>query len=150
MRFQEDTPPISEEHVSTWKIGADLGAKNKVIEEVLHFLNERIPITPSAMFKYRLCLDEAITNAITHGCKGRTDASVQVDLYWSRESWVLKVLDDGPGFDPCGVVDPTAPGRQFEEHGRGIMILKRYSDSVTYSKGGRELTVRVKCAEPVV
>ena len=127
MKFQENAPAITDEHVKHWEIGASTEDKNQVIEKILHYLKERGQCrSPSTMFRYRLCIDEALTNSITHGCAGLESPRISVDLYYSSCSWSLRVSDPGPGFEGEAVPDPSAPGQQFLESGRGLLILERY------------------------
>ncbi len=144
MQFQVNAPAISEAHVKHWEIDASSGAKNRVIEEILKYLSDRVAISPSAMFKYRLCMDEALTNSITHGSKDVASPVIHVDLFWSSNSWVVKILDQGPGFAPEAVGDLSQPGCQFQENGRGILIMDRYCASLVFSQGGREVTLRME------
>ncbi len=144
MKFQDDAPSIVESHVQSWTISSSSDEKNQVIEGILRALADRATLTPSQMFKYRLCMDEALTNAITHGSAGVPDAQVSVDLFWAESSWVIRVLDSGEGFVPKDVPDLSEPGQEFQERGRGILIMERYCEDLIYSSGGSEVTIRMK------
>ena len=148
MKFQETAPTITDEHVKHWEMSPTTEDKNQVIEETLHYLQEQGQCrTPSIMFRYRLCMDEALTNSITHGCQGLENPVISVDLFCSLSSWSLRVSDPGPGFEGATVPDPTAPGQQFLEHGRGLLILERYCSDLVYSQGGREVTLTMEMEE---
>ena len=138
MEFIAEAPQIAEAHVESWSIDPDPAEKNRVIDAIILHLSSSYKLGPSVLFKYRLCLDEAITNAIIHGCRGVNDARVMVDFYHSGGKWALKVTDPGPGFDPNEVPDPSEPGSEFKESGRGILILQRYTDKLVFSKRGTE------------
>lgn len=143
MEFVSDTPVIEEEHVERWVIPPVAERKNRVIEEIIGYLSQRQTLSPSMLFRYRLCLDEALTNAITHGCPGGEERPVEVDFYWSTDSWAVRVVDQGPGFRPEDLPDPDAPGAELSEHGRGVLILQRFTESLTYAQGGREVLLRM-------
>ncbi len=137
MEFVAELPEIKEEPIQEWSIAPDPVLKNRVIDDIIHFLGQRHSLGPSVLFKYRLCLDEAITNAVTHGARGVDDPKIKIQFFWSETSWVLLVEDPGEGFDPQQVPNPTDPGNEFREQGRGILILERYTDRLVYSEGGR-------------
>ena len=147
MEFVSDKPVIEEEHVEHWLIAPAPERKNQVIEEIIAYLSQRLALTPSMLFRYRLCLDEALTNAITHGCPGGEQLPVEVDFHWCAESWVLRVVDQGPGFCVEDLPDPDAPGAELSEHGRGVLILQRFTESLTYAQGGREVVLRMSFEE---
>ena len=146
MEFRERAPEIEGEHIQNWKLTADPADKNRIIEEILDHLGGRVTLSASTLFRSRLCLDEALTNAITHG-SDEDGLPIEVDFYWATHSWAVRVLDQGPGFDPADVQDPDEPGSEFLESGRGILILERYCERVVYSRGGREVTLVMKLEE---
>ncbi|MFN0058278.1 MAG: ATP-binding protein [Planctomycetota bacterium] len=143
MEFVAQAPVIKEQHIQTWTIGPDPVLKNRVIDDVIQFLAQKKPLGPSALFKYRLCVDEAITNSITHGCKG-THQTVTIHFHWSPHAWAMQITDKGPGFDQKSIPDTNSPGNEYLEHGRGIMILQRYTDRLLYSDNGRQQTFWIR------
>ena len=110
---------------------------------------ERRSLTPSTLFRSRLCLDEALTNSITHGCPGGPEQKVSVDFHFSDESgiWGVRIRDHGPGFQPEELPSPHDPGADMLEHGRGIVILQRFTVSLSFGHGGREVVFRMQCEE---
>ena len=149
MEFVSDNPVIEEGHVERWVIAPVPERKNRVIEQIIEYLSQNQTMTPSLLFRYRLCLDEALTNAITHGCPDGEQLDVEVDFHWSPESWAVRIVDQGPGFDAEDLPDPDAPGAELSEHGRGVLILQRFTDSLTYAQGGREVVLRMRSQEDV-
>ena len=147
MEFVSDNPVIEEEHIEHWVIPPVPEWKNKVIEEVIGHLSQRVALSASMLFRYRLCLDEALTNAITHGCPQGEQLPVEVDFYWCPGSWAVRVVDQGPGFRAEDLPDPDAPGAELAEGGRGVLILQRFTESLTYAQGGREVVLRMSSKE---
>lgn len=94
---------------------------------------------PDALFAIRLSLEEAITNAVKHG--NHCDPARRVHLRFSvdDEQAVIYVADDGGGFDPARVPDPTMPNRLSLPNGRGIMLMRAYMDDVQYNRQGNEV-----------
>ena len=140
VEFLDESPEIEEPLAKQWELAPDGGMKNEVIEEIIEFLGGRERMNPSLHFRYRLVIDEALTNALQHGCPDG-EGRVEVACHVSPSRCVIRVEDQGPGFTFDTVPDPTAPGNEFREHGRGILIMDRYAQRVAYSEGGRQVTL---------
>jgi serine/threonine-protein kinase RsbW len=100
--------------------------------EMFHFGDE-------ATFAIKLALEEAMTNAVKHGNCNDASKSITVRYAVNEERVVIIVRDDGPGFTPEEIPDPTAPERISLPNGRGIMLMKAYMDEVHYRADGREV-----------
>jgi len=114
--------------------------KNRVIAEVMALLLAE-PIDASDQFRLRLCLDEAIQNAISHGNEDDPGKTVSVSVFEAEGSWELMVRDQGHGFSPRAVPDPRETPGLEGEGGRGLLILKEYMDGLKYFDGGRTLVL---------
>jgi len=76
-------------------------------------------------------LREAIANAVRHGNKMDLRRRVGVEYELSEREVILRVSDEGEGFDPSAVPDPTAPENLLRPGGRGIFFMKQLMDRVT-------------------
>lgn len=76
---------------------------------------------------------EAVANAIQHG--NRSDASklVTVDLGIDHGDLLIRVHDQGVGFDENGVPNPLEPENLLRRNGRGILLMKQYMDQIEYT-----------------
>lgn len=94
-----------------------------------------------AVFAVKLALEEAVSNAIKHG-NGR-DPSKSVVVEWDvREHEVeLRVCDQGQGFCPACVPDPTLEENLCLPHGRGVMLMRAYMSEVSFNKRGNCVTM---------
>jgi serine/threonine-protein kinase RsbW len=99
---------------------------------------------PQDVFAVRLCLDEAVANAIEHGNGGDPRKRVRVHFYVTTERVLAEVEDDGPGFDPAEVPDPLAPGHEDRLSGRGLFLMRRYATWCRHSARGNRVTL-CKC-----
>ena len=117
-----------------------IAGKNRAISEVLAVLlaDGRRAADP---FRLRICLDEAIQNAIDHGNGGDAAKVVSLTVLESAEGWEVLVRDQGRGFLPEEVPDPRLGPQVEAEGGRGLLILREYMDSVRYYEGGRTLVL---------
>src|SRR5881409_2564191 len=70
-------------------------------------------------FNLRTALAEALANAIAYGNLHDTSRVVRVRVEADRLGVRIHVRDDGAGFDPAGVPDPTLPQNLEREVGRG-------------------------------
>lgn len=93
----------------------------------------------SDIFAIQLALEEALTNAVKHGNCCDPDKTVTIRFRVTPERAVIIVRDEGPGFEPETVPDPTHPDRLPLPNGRGIMLLRAYMDEIEYRDHGREL-----------
>lgn len=93
----------------------------------------------SVTFAIKLAMEEALTNAVKHGNQFDPSKPVTVRFAVSDEMVAVIVRDEGGGFVPDEIPDPTAPDRLPLPNGRGIMLLKAYMDKVEYRDNGREV-----------
>jgi anti-sigma regulatory factor (Ser/Thr protein kinase) len=92
-----------------------------------------------------LALQEAVANAIRHGCHNDPTKYVQCCVTFDDRGEILIVVrDPGGGFDPGAVPDPLAPANQLKSSGRGIFLINNLMDEVGFAAGGSELQMRKK------
>lgn len=92
-----------------------------------------------------IAVREAVANAVKHGNRQDPEKQVEVDLDVEEDVVVIRVLDEGPGFDVDSVDDPLAPENMLKPSGRGIFYMKRFMDDIDYSfrpDGGTVVTLR--------
>ncbi len=92
-----------------------------------------------AKFSVKLALEEALTNAIKHGNGGDPSKRITIRYAVSSTKAVIVIRDEGTGFKPEKIPDPTTPDRLPVPSGRGIMLIKAYMDEVVYRDNGREV-----------
>ena len=99
---------------------------------------------------------ESVINAIKHG--NRFDPSKLVTVEFSLDSaavpaaLVIRITDEGEGFDPVEVADPLAPENLLRSSGRGIFFMRSFMDDVTIkrgSQGGMEVRMVKKLSTAV-
>ena len=86
-----------------------------------------------AAFGVEMAIREAVTNAVVHG--NQEDESRQVEITFSSSAGELEieVRDQGKGFDPAGVADPTDPENIMKTSGRGIFLIRSFMDDVQWT-----------------
>ncbi len=108
--------------------------KKAILQELQH-----CRFCAEAQFAIKLALEEALTNAVKHGNRSDPSKKVIVRYAVTPEKAVIIVRDEGGGFIPEDIPDPTTPDRLPLPAGRGIMLMRAYMDEVEYRDQGREV-----------
>ena len=90
-------------------------------------------------FAVQLALEEAFVNAVNHGNK--TDPAKQVHFSWLIERNLIRfqVEDEGEGFDPDSVPDPTDEEHIMVASGRGVLLIRGFMDRVDFNEKGNSV-----------
>jgi serine/threonine-protein kinase RsbW len=116
-------------------------------EELAPFLEEvaaalaGLGCTPDACRDVRVALHEAVVNGLQHGNQGDPAKRVRVLYRLGPDALVAEVEDEGPGFDPDGVPDPTAPENLEKTSGRGLLMMRHFMTWVRFSGRGNRVTL---------
>ena len=91
-----------------------------------------------------ISLTEAVNNAILHGNKA--DANKIVRIIIKRQAWLLSfwVSDEGEGFDPKSVPDPTATENLLHIGGRGVFLMQKLCHNLHFHDNGRTVEMNFK------
>ena len=81
-------------------------------------------------------LTEAVTNAILHGNRARPTKKVYVSTQCAAQTLSFTIRDEGNGFNPDAVPDPTTPENLSQEGGRGVFLMRQLCDKVLFSENG--------------
>lgn len=84
-----------------------------------------------------LALDEALVNAIRHGCGLDPDKAVSVRARFGPRRLRVRIADPGEGFDPAQVADPLSGAGLRQDGGRGVLLMRELVDALEYRDGGR-------------
>jgi serine/threonine-protein kinase RsbW len=103
----------------------------KAAAAVAEFLS-RSGISDDAAFGIDMAVREAVTNAVIHGNRQDENKTVDVTLKSSPEAVEISVHDQGPGFNPEDVPDPTAAENILKASGRGIFFMRTFMDEVDW------------------
>jgi serine/threonine-protein kinase RsbW len=91
-----------------------------------------------------ISLTEAVTNAITHGNHYDENKVVQINLQKKSDTIAIRVSDQGRGFDPANVPDPTCEENICKCGGRGVFLMQRLCDQIQYKDNGRTVEMHFK------
>ena len=90
-------------------------------------------------FGIHMAMEEAIMNAIRHGnrCDSAKHVHIVMELCCSR--FYSRITDQGSGFDPAKIPDPTLEENLEKTSGRGVMLMNKFVDRVTYNEVGNSV-----------
>ncbi len=147
-----------------------LPSRRVLMSATAGFLRQKIQaseICPEKeLLRLGIALEEALLNACMHGnleldselreedgdlfealADQRTEISPWKDRYVyvsasvTQEQARIMIRDEGRGFDPASLPDPTDPENLLKPHGRGVMIMKLFMDEVTWNSQGNQVTM---------
>ena len=124
-------------------IPSETSLGNKIILQIVENM-QRIGWPEQDMFGIHMALEEAIINAIKHGNGCDPKKHVHIIVNSTSDSFYLKVVDQGEGFDPDKVPDPTLDENLELGSGRGLLLMRHYMDEVLYNDRGNQLEIRKK------
>lgn len=120
-------------------------AQGQIVQERIVALLEQMGYSQKDVFGVKLALEEALVNAIKHGNGMDPNKRVRVNCQVSQQEARITITDEGPGFDPESVPDPTDDENIEKPGGRGIMLMKAFMSTVEFGKNGNEvLLVKIR------
>ena len=112
----------------------------EVIETLLTAMSHR-GYSEQDRFAVHLALEEAIVNAIKHGNHYDPAKRVRVDYEITDRRVLAHVADQGAGFDPDRVPDPTLPENLEKDSGRGVMLMREFMTWIGFNERGNRVTL---------
>jgi serine/threonine-protein kinase RsbW len=119
-------------------ISSDLQVARKLALELLGVV-KRCGYDEACAFAIRLALEEALNNAVRHGNRMDPAKVVEVEYDIDPRRAIITVTDQGEGFNPAGVPDPTTDENLEKPTGRGIMLMRAYMDQVRFNDRGNQV-----------
>lgn len=92
----------------------------------------RSGVSDDAAYGIDMAVREAVTNAVLHGNRQDENKTVDIVLRSSPDAVEISVHDQGPGFNPENVPDPTASENLLKTSGRGIFFMRTFMDEVDW------------------
>jgi sigma-B regulation protein RsbU (phosphoserine phosphatase) len=92
--------------------------------------------------KMKVALTELIVNAILHGNKRDFSKKVTIGHVIDRHHATIAIMDEGDGFDPAIIPDPTLPENLGKDCGRGLFIARHYVDTIEFNSKGNRVVVQ--------
>ena len=119
-------------------------ANLRVIENAIDEITNIAGIKQDDYGKILVATLEAVNNAITHGNKTDPQKMVDVEIQFEDTNMTITVTDEGSGFDPASIPDPTKPENIEELSGRGVFLMSKLADSISFNEKGNSVTMNFK------
>jgi serine/threonine-protein kinase RsbW len=128
----------------TWQcdqvIPNDLAVGRQLLDKMLRQL-ESLRWARRDIFGVHLAVDEALVNAMLHGNAMDEKKHVQFLCRVSPKKVRVEISDEGPGFDPDRVPDPTSPSHLGEPGGRGVLLMRAFMSRVEFRNRGSRVVL---------
>lgn len=123
------------------KIPSDPSISSELVNELLtKFRSEGW--TENELFSVHMALEEAMMNAIKHGNDGDVNKLVHVECDLRPQEVEIRVTDEGPGFDPQDVPDPTKEENLDKDSGRGLLLMRSFMSEVEFQGKGNSVWMK--------
>ncbi len=125
-------------------VPSDLAYVGQAVELIAAALPGGLLSARRIRFNFRTAFAEALANAIAYGNRHDRARLVRVRVEVSPDAVHLHVTDEGSGFNPADVPDPTSPARLEREDGRGLFVLKSLVDQVVFNEKGNSVCLTLR------
>jgi len=103
------------------------------VEEFVNYFAVDLGLEKERVAALLLAVTEATTNAIIHANKCDVSKLVTVDVQVHKTKITIKITDEGEGFNPAEIPDPTKPENLLKDSGRGVYLMRVYMDELNYN-----------------
>ena len=104
------------------------------VEEFVNYFSVELGLDQEKINGLLLAVTEATTNAIIQNNKNNKLKMVRIYVFVDGTNMTIKIKDEGKGFDPSIVPDPTDPENILKDSGRGLYLMRVYMDGLTYNQ----------------
>jgi serine/threonine-protein kinase RsbW len=138
-----------EDVIQEWEevIPSDTAAGQSVQERIIQLL-ESLSYDERDVFGVRLAIEEALVNAIKHGNRMDPSKTVRITCQVARHKVRIEIEDQGEGFQPEEVPDPTSDENLERPCGRGIMLMRAFMSSIAYNESGNCVILEKHRSQP--
>jgi serine/threonine-protein kinase RsbW len=134
------------------KFVLELPSDIRMIEAAVSYLVDRCRADSFAGTRldlnFRVGVTEALANAVLYGNRADPSKLVRVEVLLDPSRVEIRVVDQGSGFDPGVVPDPTRPENLQEPSGRGIFLIRELMDEVEFNERGNAVRMVLARREP--
>ena len=109
----------------------------RIVESFIDNVKDKYKIDDDIYGNIMIAVTESVNNAIKHGNNCDKNKNVTLTAVYEENLVRFIVEDEGSGFDPSKLPDPTAAENLEKLGGRGIFLMEQLSDEIKFSKEGR-------------
>jgi serine/threonine-protein kinase RsbW len=125
------------------KIGSEI-SNLRIVEKAIDEVSAELGVKEDYYGKILVSTMEAVNNAIMHGNKADIKKYVEIEFLYEKKELFISVQDEGQGFKPKEIPDPTKPENIEKFHGRGVFLMSKLADSIIFNKRGNRVTMSFK------
>ena len=119
----------------------------RIVEKAIDEATSEMGISPDNYGKILVSTLEGVNNAILHGNQSDPEKKIEIEISIRKGGLKIKITDQGNGFIPKTIPDPTVPENLELPNGRGVYLMSRLADKIKYSKKGNSVTMIFKNME---
>jgi serine/threonine-protein kinase RsbW len=128
----------------TYELPTDLHGIEAFVDALLEE-GRRIGFNPGRLrLNLRVGVTEALSNAMLYGNRKDPRKRVWIHASFNPREIIIRVTDEGRGFDFRRLPDPTSPANLRKSRGRGIFLIRRLMDAVHYNEQGNSIEMRLR------
>ncbi|MEX0982280.1 MAG: ATP-binding protein [Bacteroidales bacterium] len=116
----------------------------RVVEKVIDEMSIELNLSDEVYGNILVATMEATNNAIVHGNQSDPEKQVKVYIVKKERDLLIRIIDQGKGFDYTSVPDPTSPENIEKINGRGLFLMKRLSDGMCFEEQGRVVELKFR------
>jgi serine/threonine-protein kinase RsbW len=137
--------PIDPHQTMARDLVLELPTDVRTIEHAVEYVIGRCPACAEQarrlQLNFRVGLTEALSNAMLYGNSRDPSKRVLVEIAFQLGRIQARVTDQGVGFDPKAIPDPTRPENLTKPCGRGLFLMRKLMDEVWYNDQGNQVTL---------
>ena len=123
------------------ELPSDIQAIERAVDYVMRRCDRCMEDDRRLRLHFRVGLTEALSNAMLYGNAEDPQKRVRVEVCLGESDIRVRIQDEGNGFDPQGIPDPTAPSNLEKPGGRGIFLMRQLLDDVRFNDEGNCVTL---------
>jgi serine/threonine-protein kinase RsbW len=116
----------------------------RAVEKAIDELSAELGIRQESYGKIMVSTMEAVNNAIIHGNKSDIKKVVEIEIKIRKKDLSITVADEGTGFSPDDIPDPTKPENIENITGRGVFLMSKLADNIKFNGKGNKVTMLFK------
>ncbi|MBI5464892.1 MAG: ATP-binding protein [Ignavibacteriales bacterium] len=114
------------------------------VETFLFKLGRELRLDDGSIHRLVVAVTEAVNNAILHGNKQNPAKKVVISSAVTKHLLIIRIADEGEGFNPDVLENPLEEKNLLKEHGRGVFLMRSLMDEVKFKKRKAGQTVEMK------
>lgn len=151
MKDLPDLPPLLRADGVDSDLVLELPSDVRSIEHAVEYVVQRCgqceDYARRLRLNFRVGLTEALSNAMLYGNDHDPAKQVLVEVTLVGGALRARVTDQGSGFDPAAVPDPNTPDNLVKSSGRGLFLMRKLLDEVSYNEQGNSVTLVLRLDE---